>query len=200
MKHLLNNLSEEEKNSIREQHTGKMKIVTENFKKLLNSKLGDSKPLVSEQPIIAIDNPQSNQSTKPIKKSSSTSTPTQSKGSPTPTQSKSTPSTTSSYVGKTVNLYYDVENKELWSSSLKITSFDIIGGAPTIKFDKTPNLTYTFSCVTNSFNSSDRKTVLYNKPFSDELNKKYCTKSSGGQTVPKADFASTTPQSDNSVA
>lgn len=45
MKHLLNNLSEEEKNSIREQHTGGMKVVTENFNKLLNSKLGDAKPI-----------------------------------------------------------------------------------------------------------------------------------------------------------
>ena len=49
MKHLLNNLSEEEKNSIREQHTGGLKVMTENFSKLLNSKLGDSKPLVNEQ-------------------------------------------------------------------------------------------------------------------------------------------------------
>ena len=49
MKHILNNLSEQEKNAIREQHTGGMKVMTENFSKLLNSKLGDSKPLVSEQ-------------------------------------------------------------------------------------------------------------------------------------------------------
>ena len=49
MKHILNNLTEEEKNSIREQHTGGMKVMTENFSKLLNSKLGDSKPLVNEQ-------------------------------------------------------------------------------------------------------------------------------------------------------
>jgi hypothetical protein len=51
MKHILNNLSNEEKNSIREQHTGGMKVMTENFSKLLNSKLGDSKPLVNEQTI-----------------------------------------------------------------------------------------------------------------------------------------------------
>jgi hypothetical protein len=49
MKHILNNLSEEEKNAIREQHTGGMKVITENFSKLINSKLGDSKPLVNEQ-------------------------------------------------------------------------------------------------------------------------------------------------------
>ena len=49
MKHILNNLSEQEKNDIREQHTGGMKVITENFSKLLNSKLGDSKPFLSEQ-------------------------------------------------------------------------------------------------------------------------------------------------------
>jgi hypothetical protein len=49
MKHILNNLTEEEKNSIREQHAGGMKVMTENFSKLLNSKLGDAKPLVNEQ-------------------------------------------------------------------------------------------------------------------------------------------------------
>lgn len=49
MKHLLNNMTEEEKNAIREQHAGGMKVMTENFSKLVKSKLGDSKPLVSEQ-------------------------------------------------------------------------------------------------------------------------------------------------------
>ena len=49
MKHILNDLTETEKNSIREQHTGGMKVMTENFSKLLNSKLGDVKPLVTEQ-------------------------------------------------------------------------------------------------------------------------------------------------------
>ena len=48
MKHILNNLTEEEKNSIREQHTGGMKVMNENFYKLLSSKLGDVRPL-SEQ-------------------------------------------------------------------------------------------------------------------------------------------------------
>jgi hypothetical protein len=50
MKHLLNNLSEEEKNSIREQHEGGMKVNTDRFKKLMESKSGNVKPLVNEQP------------------------------------------------------------------------------------------------------------------------------------------------------
>ena len=49
MKHLLNDLTEEEKNAIREQHTGGMKVMNENFSKLVNTKLGDVKPLVNEQ-------------------------------------------------------------------------------------------------------------------------------------------------------
>ena len=40
MKHLLNNISEEEKNSILEQHKGGMRIFNENFNKMINKKLG----------------------------------------------------------------------------------------------------------------------------------------------------------------
>ena len=48
MKHLLNNLTEQEKNSIREQHTGGMKVSNYRFKALLENKLGNSKPLVEK--------------------------------------------------------------------------------------------------------------------------------------------------------
>lgn len=40
MKHLLNNISKEEKKSILEQHGGGMKIFNENFHKMVNKKLG----------------------------------------------------------------------------------------------------------------------------------------------------------------
>ena len=56
MKHLLNNLTEEEKNSIREQHTGGMNVVTENFSKLINTKSGSVKPLVNEREGLDNDN------------------------------------------------------------------------------------------------------------------------------------------------
>jgi hypothetical protein len=42
MKHILNNLTDEEKNPIRGQHTGGMKVSTDNFSKLMKSKLGDN--------------------------------------------------------------------------------------------------------------------------------------------------------------
>ena len=48
MKHLLNNLTEEEKNSIRNQHTGGMNVVTENFSKLINTKSGNVKLFLKE--------------------------------------------------------------------------------------------------------------------------------------------------------
>jgi hypothetical protein len=51
MKHLLNNLTEEEKNSIREQHTGGMNVVNENFSKLINTKSGDAKLFLNEQQV-----------------------------------------------------------------------------------------------------------------------------------------------------
>ena len=48
MKHLLNNISEEEKNRIREQHEGGMNLAIDNFKKLVETKLGDTKPFINE--------------------------------------------------------------------------------------------------------------------------------------------------------
>jgi hypothetical protein len=56
-------MSEEEKNTIREQHTGGMKVITENFYKLLNSKLGDVKPLTEQSASGAAQQGQSVQST-----------------------------------------------------------------------------------------------------------------------------------------
>jgi outer membrane protein OmpA-like peptidoglycan-associated protein len=49
MKHIFNNLSEEEKSRILEQHTGGKEFNIENFNKLVENKLGNVKPLVNEQ-------------------------------------------------------------------------------------------------------------------------------------------------------
>jgi hypothetical protein len=48
MKHLLNDLSSEEKNNIRKQHTGGKQIDTSRFKTLSESKSGDVKPILNE--------------------------------------------------------------------------------------------------------------------------------------------------------
>lgn len=55
MKHLLNNLSEEEKNSIRGQHTGGMQVNNGRFNSLLENKLGNSKPFINEDKIEDLD-------------------------------------------------------------------------------------------------------------------------------------------------
>jgi hypothetical protein len=49
MKHILNNLTEQEKRAILEQHSGGMKVMTEKFSQLIESKLGNVKPILSEQ-------------------------------------------------------------------------------------------------------------------------------------------------------
>lgn len=53
MKHLLNNMSEQEKNAIREQHTGGMQLSNQKFRKLVKSKLGDVKTIVKESRTIS---------------------------------------------------------------------------------------------------------------------------------------------------
>jgi hypothetical protein len=50
MKHILNNISQEEKQRILEQHSGGKFIDTSGFKRLLESKLGNVKPLLMEGP------------------------------------------------------------------------------------------------------------------------------------------------------
>ena len=49
MKHLLNDLSGEERNRILEQYNNSLIVETSKFNKLLKSKLGDVKPLLNEQ-------------------------------------------------------------------------------------------------------------------------------------------------------
>jgi hypothetical protein len=57
MKHILNNISQEEKNRILEQHRGGKSIDTTRFKALLESKSGNVKPLIMERPTGTQPNP-----------------------------------------------------------------------------------------------------------------------------------------------
>jgi hypothetical protein len=49
MKHILNDLSSDEKNRILEQYNGEKTIDVKNFKRLLESQLGNVKPLINEE-------------------------------------------------------------------------------------------------------------------------------------------------------
>jgi hypothetical protein len=49
MKHLLNELSDSEKNRILEQYNNSLIVETKKFNKFINSKLGNVKPLINER-------------------------------------------------------------------------------------------------------------------------------------------------------
>lgn len=91
-------------------------------------------------------------------------------------------------VGKTVNVYLDPENK-MFVYNTKIQGVEVSKngtGDVMIKFDRTPNA-IPFRCGNDFF--IDKKSKLYSKNFTSELNKRFCTKSRGGTPVPSADFA-----------
>ena len=54
MKHILNNILQEEKNRILEKHSGGMKVDTSKFKNLLESTLGNVKQLVDEEETVPV--------------------------------------------------------------------------------------------------------------------------------------------------
>jgi hypothetical protein len=183
MKHILNDLTEQEKNSIREQHTGGMKVMTENFNKLLNSKLGDAKPLVSEQVF-------------PGPGTSRPGTPVPPKpGTPKP----GTTAPTISFTNKTVNLYRNVQNTNFYKKiTIKSTNTSSNGEVIlTIRADDDEYIK--FNCSNKGsleyFNKSEEglttDTTVYNTNLTTQLAKTFCSRSSGGSSVPKADFADT---------
>jgi hypothetical protein len=183
MKHILNDLTEQEKNSIREQHTGGMKVMTENFNKLLNSKLGDAKPLVSEQ---VFPGPGTS---RPVPPKPGTTAP--------PKPGTTTPPT--SFTNKTVNLYRNVQNTNFYKKiTIKSTNTSSNGKVIlTIRADDDEYIE--FNCSNKGsleyFNKSEEglttDATVYNTNLTTQLAKTFCTTSSGGSSVPKADFADT---------
>jgi hypothetical protein len=192
MKHLLNNLSEEEKNAIREQHTGGMKVVTENFKKLIETKSGDVKPLVNEQKTwtdnLDLD---LNIPGKKLDPSKVNPKPTAKTTSPTPK-----PTT---YTNKTVNLYLDEKNTE-FSEMVTIKSEPQIqsNGNVVMSIDKLRIMT--FNCQSTRLLVSNATHILYNTKLTNSLKNNFCSKSSSGTVVPKSDFVSVDTTSDENFA
>lgn len=155
-------MSEEEKNLIRQQHTGGMKVNTERFNKLIESKSGDVKPLISEQssflnsliksaPLVGEtvnfysdpENKKLIQSQKKIKNVKKN--------------------------GDMVLIDIDMDNKPT-TLTWKCTSNEF----------KTPPTT-----------GMDTSITMYNTNLNNVLQKTYCEKSAGGVNVPQATFAST---------
>jgi hypothetical protein len=201
MKHLLNNLSEEEKNAIREQHTGGMKVVTENFKKLIETKSGDVKPLVNEQKTwtdnLDLDLNIPGKKLDPSKvnpKPGSTGT------SPKPTAKTTSPTPKpTTYTNKTVNLYLDEKNTQ-FSEMVTIKSEPQIqsNGNVVMSIDKLRIMT--FNCQSTRLVVSYATHILYNTKLTNSLKNNFCSKSSSGTVVPKSDFASVDTTSDENFA
>ena len=103
-------------------------------------------------------------------------------------------------VGKTVNLYKDVENRQIEPTltQMSITrvnepGFEIQVGRSDVRFN------LKFDCASKSFSTNNNQNKYYNKPLADLLTKTWCSKNNAGSDVPRADFASTNT-GDSSVA
>ena len=138
------------------------------------------------------------------------STPTSNPNRPstTPTSSRvnrpsTTPTSSSSttFVGKTVNLYRDINGKgdERLVRQTKITTEPTVyGSVGQVAFSTlTGNVRFkvSYSCLTPndleiSGDGSTKVEKLRNFPLTRALYSKFCTKGAVGRDVPKADFAS----------
>jgi hypothetical protein len=115
--------------------------------------------------------------------------------------------TSPSLIGKTVNLYYDsLQQKFATTGTIKNISKQPTGQQVLFL---TNNARIVFDCTKKGallyygpFNTgTGQKTItLYNRKFIINLGNTYCTVGSGGATVPKADFASTTPKTNADFA
>lgn len=94
----------------------------------------------------------------------------------------------SSYVNKTVNLYKDKNETQL-IRQVKIK--DVTPKGKFIEISTNMVIPYTYDCGELYLKpSAGEFYLLYNKKLTDKLKTDFCTKSSGGANVPKADFAS----------
>lgn len=102
-----------------------------------------------------------------------------------------TPKTTfnkTPYINKTVNLYKDKNETQL-IRQVKIK--DVIPKGKFIEISTNMVVPYTYDCGELYLKpSAGEFYLLYNKKLTDKLKTDFCTKSSGGANVPKADFAS----------
>jgi hypothetical protein len=201
MKHILNNLSEEEKNAIREQHTGGMKVMTENFNKLINSKLGDAKPLVSEQPV--------------SRPTSRPSTPRTS-GTTTGTKPKPTSLPPTNLVGKEILLYSDSSQQKIFKKATikQVRKFsdgsvainlrvdgDVTNHLfPTIYFSCLKSAKLSYSYYENQDTPKPKIVEVYCVPLLKILKNDYCMVGAGGILVPKVDLGDNSSKSDVYVA
>jgi len=116
--------------------------------------------------------------------------------------------TSPSLIGKTVNLYYDsMQQKFALTGTIKNISKQPNGqqvlfltNNAHIVFDCTKKGALLYYEPSNAKSVPQKPSTLYNRKFIINLGNTYCTVGSGGATVPKADFASTTPKTNADFA
>jgi hypothetical protein len=102
--------------------------------------------------------------------------------------------TTNDLIGKTVNLYKDLEMKRVWRT-FKIESVKKnANGAFLSLAIENEKMDYDFFCKNPNrigyYDSSIGYNYYYNKQLTDSLNSQFCQTGQGGENVPKADMAS----------
>jgi hypothetical protein len=183
MKHLLNDMTEKEKNAIREQHTGGIKVMTEKFSKLLNSKLGDAKPILE----------QSEEKTKSGIVGKTVTFYTNKKDAEAASAAgKSNPSSTDSILGKITRVENTSSSKDLPSSDEFVfgVNFEYLENR-----DDRSEYYVVYNRTKGSFSVRAWPGVeYYNESLRKFLDSTYFTtdfaKNSGGVSVPKSDLAS----------
>lgn len=121
------------------------------------------------------------------------------------------PVTNSSFsvVGETLNLYFDKENKNFW----KITTIEDVrrmkDGGILIGLSSDVDEQYTYYCTrpnelllssVSGGQSGYLGTNFFNEAFTKKLRDKYCGRSVGDTSVPKATFSQTGKKIDSDLA
>ena len=108
----------------------------------------------------------------------------------------------SSLIGKTANFYKDRQNTiflgTLIIKNVRSTSEKIVLSVSD-KITKTVAEILTACGESGFFTKNDYDTPFYSNNLHKELKKQYCSKSSGGVSVPKADFGQTNSPQQNTV-
>jgi len=168
MKHLLNNISEEEKNRIREQHTGGMRIATDKFKMLVETKQGDVKLYLNENPMPSVS---------PISSLDIVGKTVNFYS------DKGNTKLLSSYSPSTIK----------GQGTNPKGGFDIfieVKGSP-VSNRLNFNCQGQYFTITEKTGGNPNFHMYPNKELSDLISREYCSKNDAGMDVPKADFAST---------
>ena len=153
-------MSEEEKNLIRQQHTGGMKVNTERFNKLIESKSGDVKPLISEQSSL----PNWLKSGRLVGETVNFYSDPENK--------------------KLIHIEKKIKNVKK-NGNMVLIDIDMYNKPTTLTWKCSSN-----EFKKSTIDSMDNKetTIMYNTNLNNVLQKTYCAKSAGGVNVPQATF------------